>query len=119
MIFAIMAPCADTSQVLTSHQPFHDLSHLEFMLTVARGGHPKRPPAAESLGFSDELWELLKLCWSESSSARPTAERLFDHLSHASLTWVSPPPCPVTESDIDPDPSSPFDIHSVNSTNEV
>ena len=60
------------------------------MYTVASGGRLEKPPAAESLGFSDELWELLQLCWSESTSARPTAERLLHYLSRPSPTWVPP-----------------------------
>lgn len=89
------------------------------MHTVATGGHPEKPSTAKSLGFSDELWELVKLCWSKSSSARPTAEKLLDNLSHASPTWVPPSPYPITDSDIDSDLSSPLYTPSVNTTNEV
>lgn len=89
------------------------------MLAVARGGHPKKPPAAKSLGFSDELWELVKSCWSRSSSARPTAEKLLNHLSHASLTWVPPPLYPVTDLDINLGLSGSLCMLSANSTNEV
>ena len=64
---------------------------------MLRGERPERPLDAESLGFSCELWELVQLCWSESSSTRPTAQRLFDYLSPASLTWAPPPVYPVID----------------------
>ena len=89
------------------------------MYTVTSGGQLKKPPSAKSLGFSDELWDLLKLCWSESCSARPAAERLLCQLSYDSLTWVPPPPCPVTDSDIDLDISSSLCFPLAISTNGV
>jgi hypothetical protein len=70
---------------------------------VIDGQRPEKPPNAESLGFSDSIWGLLQLCWSESSSTRPTAEQLFDELSSAADTWVPPPVYPaeaVTNNDI-------------------
>ena len=80
----------DTSQVLTGLRPFYHLHAYSPVFAVVRGERPEKPLDAESLGFSDGLWELVQLCWSELSSARPTAQRLFDHLSEISLTWVPP-----------------------------
>ena len=57
---------------------------------VMRGERPSEPLDAESLGFSDTLWELVRLCWSKSSSTRPTALRLFDYFSSAPQTWTPP-----------------------------
>ena len=77
---------------------------------VVRGERPEKPLDAESLGFHETLWELVQLCWSESSSKRPTALRLLEYLSPASLTWVPPPVYPAVVSDgsntTDSDPSS-------------
>lgn len=56
---------------------------------------PEKPPNADSLGFSNALWELVQLCWSESSPIRPTAEQLFDDLSPAARTWVHPQVYPI------------------------
>ena len=36
-----------------------------------------------------------KSCWSKSSLGRPTARRLLDYLSTASLGWVPPPVYPM------------------------
>ena len=68
-------------------------------VAVLRGERPEKPLNAESLGFSDVLWRLLQLCWSESRSTRPTAQQLFDYLSLAALAWVPPPVYPIVPID--------------------
>ena len=55
-----------------------------------RGERPRKPLDAESLGFSETLWDLVRLCWSETSSTRPTAQCLLDYFSSASLSWTPP-----------------------------
>ena len=37
------------------------------------------------------------MCWSESSSARPTAKELLHHLQCASHTWVPPLEYPIPD----------------------
>jgi len=37
------------------------------------------------------------MCWSESPSARPTAQELLHHLQDASHTWVPPIEYPIPE----------------------
>ena len=82
-------------QVLTGLLPFHNLHLYTPVLAILRGERPEKPLDAEPLGLSDALWGLVRSCWSESSSTRPTARRLLDCLSVASLTWVPPPVYPV------------------------
>ncbi|KAF9780033.1 kinase-like domain-containing protein [Thelephora terrestris] len=83
-------------EVLSGHPPFYHMRTLSAVIAVVIDGQrPERPPNAESLGFSDAIWGLLQLCWSESSSTRPTAEQLFDELSSAADTWVPPSVYPV------------------------
>jgi len=90
-------PLIHPSQVLTGFRPFHRLYTFQPVPAVLRGERPERPLDAESLGFSHELWGLVQLCWSESSSTRPTAQRLFNHLSSASHSWVPPLVYPVID----------------------
>jgi serine/threonine protein kinase len=85
------------SQVLTGLRPFYHLCGYAPVLAVARGERPDKPLDAESLGLSHTLWGLVQSCWSESSSARPTARQLFDYLLPASRTWVPSPVYPTTE----------------------
>ena len=69
---------------------------LSFVTAVVIDGQrPEKPLQAESLGFSDPLWELTQLCWSELSSTRPTAVQLFDELSDPTITWDPPPEYPI------------------------
>ena len=106
-------------QILTGFPPFHGLSVLQIMLALATGGHPVKPLYPESLGLSDELWELVQSCWSKSISVRPTAQELYDHLSHASLGWVPPLQWPIPDPYTSPYlPTSPC-ITPPNLTNKV
>lgn len=95
------------SQVLTGLRPFHHLYvDKQILLAIIRGERPEKPLDAESLGLSDALWGLLQSCWSESSSARPTAQRLLCYLSSAAPTWVSPLVYPTIETDVNNSDSS-------------
>ena len=71
------------------------------IIAVQRGVRPRKPDDAESLGFSDALWRLTRACWSESPSARPTAQQLLRYLQGAYLTWVPPLEYPIPDSDLD------------------
>ena len=79
------------SKVLTGRRPFHALCGYGPVAAVLRGERPEKPIDAESLGLSDMIWGLVRSCWSESRSSRPTAQKLFDCLSSASFEWVPPP----------------------------
>ena len=83
------------SQVLTGLRPFHRLDGYTPVAAILSGERPEKPLDAESLGLSCTLWELVQSCWDESSSVRPTAQWLFDHLSAASPDWVPPPVYPT------------------------
>ena len=62
---------------------------------VIDGERPEKPFNAESLGFSDTIWELVWSCWNASGSTRPTAQQLYDDFSAAARNWVPPPVYPV------------------------
>ena len=87
------------SKILTGLKPFHHMRAFSPVVAVLRGQRPERPLDAESLGFSDTLWGLVQLCWSESSSDRPSAVQLLDHLSTISPAWVPPLVYPVRATD--------------------
>ena len=70
------------------------------MAAVQKGVRPRKPDNAESLGFSDTLWGLIRTCWSESISARPTAQQLLHYLEGASRNWTPPAGYP-TPDDLD------------------
>ena len=84
------------SKVLTGLLPFHHLRAFAPVTAVLRGKRPEEPVDAKSLGFSDTLWGLVQLCWSESIPDRPTAQQLLDCISLDSFAWVPPPVYPIT-----------------------
>ncbi|KAF9648138.1 kinase-like protein [Thelephora ganbajun] len=84
-------------EVLTGLRPFHNLSPFAVVVAVQKGGRPRKPPNARSLGLSDKLWELVLRCWNKSSSARPTARQLFRCLEDSSRTWIPPPEYPILD----------------------
>ena len=51
------------------------------------GVRPKKPKAAKWLGFTDELWRTVGLCWLEDRSARPCVEDVLSCLSNAVAFW--------------------------------
>lgn len=84
------------SQVLTGLPPFYHMRAFSPVTAVVIDGkRPEKPPDSRSLGFSDTLWELVQLCWNQSTSIRPTAWKLFSGLSSAAPTWVPPPVYPI------------------------
>ena len=111
------------SQVLTGLRPFHHILACTPVPAVLRGERPKKPLKAECLGFSDALWELTQLCWSESTSTRPTVQELLDHLFPASLDWNPPLVYPAMVIDTltftDSDSSDSLGTPPVSSTYEV
>ena len=82
-------------QVLTGRQPFRRLGPYAVVIAVQKGKRPSKPDNADSLGFSNTLWWWTRLCWSESPSARPTAQQLFRYFQGASCTWVPPLEYPI------------------------
>lgn len=85
-----------SSQVLTGLPPFYHMHAFSSVTAVVIDSErPEIPLNAESLGFSDILLGLVQSCWSESTSARPTAVQLFDGLSTAALTWNPPLVYPI------------------------
>ncbi|KAF9651394.1 kinase-like protein [Thelephora ganbajun] len=100
-------------EVLTGLRPFHHIFACTPVPAVLRGERPMKPLDAEALGFTDTLWELVQLCWIESSSARPTVQQLLGYLSSASRTWIPPPVYPVIVTDAfsttDTESSDPFE----------
>ena len=105
----------DQSQVLTGLHPFYHLPGYSGLLVVARGGRPGKPVDARSLGFSDKLWDLVQLCWSELSCVGVSSVRLGPPrsgclttspmlpLPGSPLQYIPPPGLPT--------PASPTQIH--------
>ena len=46
-----------------------------------------KPEGAKRLGFSDELWKTVELCWSEGRNARPSVKEILSCLNNAKAFW--------------------------------
>ena len=57
------------------------------MFAIPNSDRPQKPEAMENLGFTDQLWELVKQCWSANTSARPDVRTVISHLNHATWLW--------------------------------
>ena len=51
------------------------------------GVRPRKPEAAEQLGFSEKLWEIVEQCWLEDRNARPGVEGILSCLNDAVAFW--------------------------------
>jgi len=54
---------------------------------ILEGVRPKKPEGAKQLGFGDELWRTVELCWLEARDARPSAGDILSCLDDAAALW--------------------------------
>ena len=73
-------------EVLTGLDPFHDqqLGKYQVICRVVGGARPTKPDNAEEVGFGSGTWELVKECWREKSTKRPTVKQVLAHLARVS-----------------------------------
>jgi len=79
-------------EVLSGQVPFSRVGPLIVMRKVIDGDRPGRPRGAEGPWFTDDLWEMLELCWSPLPRSRPAVEVVFGCLKRVSPTWRPLPP---------------------------
>jgi len=77
-----------TPQVLCGHHPYLEIpSDILAVHAIMEGIRPKKPEVGKRLGFSDELWGTVELCWLEDRDARPCAEDILSCLADATVFW--------------------------------
>jgi hypothetical protein len=54
---------------------------------ITGGIRPEKPAGAKQLGFSDELWETVKLCWVGDRDVRPSVEDILSSLNETTAFW--------------------------------
>ena len=72
-------------EIVSGHLPFHDHTDLSVFAKVLRGERPRRED-----GFTDGLWEMLRLCWSPPPDSRPGVEDVLRCLQLVSVLGESP-----------------------------
>ena len=80
-------------EVLSGNIPFPEVHAFPLvMIMIIRGERPGRPQGIEGLLFTDDLWDMVQLCWSQQPNDRPTVEVVLERLIPASVNWQPPPP---------------------------
>ena len=54
---------------------------------IVEGVRPRKPEGAKRLGFSEELWRMVELCWLEDRDERPGMEDIVSCLNGAVSFW--------------------------------
>jgi len=76
------------TQVLCGHHPYVEIqSNILVVSAITEGDRPMKPEGAKSLGFSNELWKTVELCWLEDRNARPGVEDIRSSLDEATAFW--------------------------------
>ena len=77
-------------QVLCGHHPYLEIqSDIMAVHAIVEGVRPKKPEAAKRLGFSNELWRTVEICWLEDRNARPGVEDILSCLNDATGFWYT------------------------------
>jgi hypothetical protein len=70
-------------QMFSGQFPFPDIFHDCLVVpAVKEGRRPLRPAhdLSQTRGLTDDIWHLIKTCWSQDSSERPEASQIVSHL---------------------------------------
>ena len=54
---------------------------------ITEGVRPNKPEGARQLGFDDELWKIVEMCWREDRDARPNVGDIHSCLNDAAAFW--------------------------------
>lgn len=73
---------------MCGHHPYLEISSdILAVNAIMEGDRPEKPERARHLGFSDELWRTVELCWLEDRDARPGIEDILSCLSDSVAFW--------------------------------
>jgi len=62
-------------ETISGKLPFHEHTDLIVFVNVLKGGHPRR-----EAGFTNSIWQMLKLCWTPQPNNRPSIEDVLQCL---------------------------------------
>jgi len=100
-------------ETISGHHPFHQYGKQTVAIKVIRGEHPLR-----EVGFTDDLWRMLELCWAFQPTDRPSIEDVLLRLDGVSDS--SEPPFPGTGEEMEEDGHNSMDdspgmflVHSI------
>lgn len=66
-------------EILSGHQPFNNISRdIVVMREIDHGKTPERP--GRVVGLTDDVWALMRKCWTKKPDARPSIKEVKDKL---------------------------------------
>ena len=90
-------------EVLSGQVPFPGLKGTAVVCKVIEGERPGRPRGRQAAWFSDDLWEMLELCWKPQPCDRPDLDAILKSLER--ITQPSRPPSPSFSPSPSPSPT--------------
>ena len=63
-------------EVFTGKVPFPDMTNGSVVVQILNGKRPVKPPAAEQLGLTTDMWKFIEKCWSANPNKRPTMDEV-------------------------------------------
>lgn len=79
-------------EVLSGRVPFYQYENSIIPGKVFGGDRPERPRGAEGVCFTDDVWEVLRRCWTHQPGNRPNVEGVLQYLKMVSKSWTPPSP---------------------------
>ena len=68
-------------EVLSGQMPFAPHPNTVITLKIMRGERPRRPQGEEGTLFTDDIWEVLDLCWKPQPHERISSKAVLQGLS--------------------------------------
>jgi hypothetical protein len=65
-------------EVFTGKVPFGGMKNEAAVISIANGKRPEKPPAAEELGLTADMWRFIEKCWNQNPSKRPNITEVVD-----------------------------------------
>jgi len=100
-------------EVLSGQVPFAQCVNTVVILKVMGGERPGRPQGAQGAWFTDDLWEILELCWKPQPGDRPGLGNIL-----RCLKGVARPsrrtPTPLVNGIVEESASEPLDLTATN-----
>jgi len=93
-------------EVLSGKSPLRLCEDHVVSQKIIDGMRPGRPGGLKRAWFTDDLWEMLELCWSSQPKSRPTTEAVLECLERVSPAWQPLPPSADGDAETDVDDDS-------------
>lgn len=78
-------------EVFSGRVPFGSMKNESVVIQIASGKRPAKPPAAEQLGLTAEMWKFIGKCWTANPNKRPTIDEVVRTWEGFVNGYVVPP----------------------------